>query len=214
MNPSALRVSATGRLKDAVLGTAYTETLQANGGRGSLHVDQSRWNAAPGLTLAADGSVSGSPSVSGIYRFTVRVADADRGLATGVLELRVVPARSPNVSFGDLPDIIAPAQQPRVRVTIDEPYPTALRGVCNCALPRSGPERRRSRSELLSMARGRWTSRYRRIALRPYSRFRRMLCRRDLLQASHLDATLATGDFDVTPNPSPAKAIRVTVQRQ
>ena len=38
------------------------------------------------------------------------------------------PRKRPGLSFVDLPDIVPPAQQPVVRLKLDNSYPTALHG--------------------------------------------------------------------------------------
>jgi hypothetical protein len=210
VNPPALRITAAPRLKDAVLGTTYSETLQVSGGRGPYAWSTLDGSLPPGVTLAANGNLVGSPSASGIYRFTVRVSDADRGLATSVLELRVMPARSPNVSFGDLPDIIAPAQQPRVRVTIDEPYPATLRGRLQL---RFNPDPGINVDDpSVTFVDGTRAMDFEIPANSTEAVFpvpQNALQTGSVAGVINLDATLAAGDFDVTPAPAPAKALRV-----
>ena len=126
--PAALRMIVPEPVSDAILGSAYRTSLQAEGGRGPYVWSLAEGTLPPGISLGGDGSLSGTPSATGVFPVIVRVVDADRGAATRSFTIRVIPARAPNVIFTDLPDIIQPAQQPRVRVVLDSPYPVALRG--------------------------------------------------------------------------------------
>ena len=126
--PGALRVIAPEPVSDAILGSAYRTSLQAEGGRGPYVWSVAEGTLPPGISLGGDGILSGTPSATGAFPVIIRVVDADRGAATRSFMIRVIPARAPNVTFTDLPDIIQPAQQPRVRVVLDSAYPAPLRG--------------------------------------------------------------------------------------
>jgi hypothetical protein len=145
-----------------------------------------------------------------VYRFTIRVLDADRGAATSVLELRVIPARSPNVSFGDLPDIIAPAQQPRVRITIAEPYPVALRGRLQL---RFTPDPGLNVDDpSIAFVDGSRSMEFDIPANATEAVFpvpQNALQTGSVAGVITLEVTLTAGEFDVTPTPSPVKTIRV-----
>ena len=132
------------------------------------------------------------------------------GIATSVIELRVLPARTPNVSFGDLPDIVAPALQPRVRVTIDSAYPTSLRGRLQLRFtPDPGlnvddPSIRfvdGSRAVDFEIPADSTEAVFAvpQFALQTGS----------VAGIINLDVSLTAGDFDVTPLPAPAKSLRV-----
>jgi hypothetical protein len=73
-----LSIQTTGgtTLPAAVVGTPYTTTLQAVGGNGAV-----TWmlvgGALPGgLTLSPSGTISGTPSASGAFAFTIQVTDS------------------------------------------------------------------------------------------------------------------------------------------
>lgn len=83
----------TQTLPDALEEAAYTQTLQATGGTLSGYT----WALAPasaalpaGLTLGTDGTISGTPTVSGTFVFTVRVTDADAVFDDGDVMLVIV----------------------------------------------------------------------------------------------------------------------------
>jgi len=65
----------TTSLPDGTLSQAYSTVLTASGGHGTF-----LWSETgalpPGLTLASSGTISGTPTTSGQFTFTVRAADA------------------------------------------------------------------------------------------------------------------------------------------
>jgi hypothetical protein len=74
-------------LPAAVTGAVYATKLTATGGSGTQ-----RWSVAggflpSGITLAADGTLGGTPRIAGDYKFTVKV---EAGAATGSRELTLV----------------------------------------------------------------------------------------------------------------------------
>jgi len=58
----------------------------------------------PGLTLAADGTLSGKPTTPGTFRVPVVITDAANGSATGTIELVVVP--QPAIATEALPEAV------------------------------------------------------------------------------------------------------------
>src|SRR5690606_23348828 len=65
-------------LADGTVSASYTQTLGASGGVApytfAMNIGTS---LPPGLSLAADGSISGTPTTSGTYNFNIRAADAN-----------------------------------------------------------------------------------------------------------------------------------------
>jgi len=64
-------------LPNAVVGTAYTQTITAGSGVAPFTFSAPADSLPPGLALAADGTLSGTPTTTGSYAFTVTVADVD-----------------------------------------------------------------------------------------------------------------------------------------
>jgi hypothetical protein len=90
-----LRLAGPAILPDAPIGVAYTEALSATGGTSPYtYALEPGSQLHPGLSLTEGGTVSGTPSESGLRRFTVRVTDADvpRQSETRELELTVPPS--------------------------------------------------------------------------------------------------------------------------
>jgi hypothetical protein len=103
-----IQVPNGGALPAAVVGTSYTATLTAAGGKPPL-----TWVLAPGsvlptgLTLSTGGVISGTPTGSGNFNFSVNVSDSTAGTpqtATQTFQI-TVNARSTatSVAFGANP---------------------------------------------------------------------------------------------------------------
>jgi putative Ig domain-containing protein len=78
----------TSTLRIATTGIAYTATLSASGG-GSLTWSLAAGSLPAGLQLAANGTISGTPTAVGSSTFTVKVTDGSRS-STRELSLRVI----------------------------------------------------------------------------------------------------------------------------
>jgi predicted esterase len=63
------------RLNDGVVNVSYDDNCSALYGAGKLHWRILNGNLPPGLTLSEDGSVQGTPELSGSFRFTVMAED-------------------------------------------------------------------------------------------------------------------------------------------
>jgi len=87
----------TATLASGVVGTAYSATLQASGGAGSLAWSLASGSSLPaGLSLSAAGAISGTPTAAGTTTFTAKVTDASQGQpgpasATQQLSIMIVP---------------------------------------------------------------------------------------------------------------------------
>ncbi len=67
----------TTSLPNGSRGTAYSQTLAASGGNGTLVWSLASGSLPPGLSLSSAGVISGTPTVATAKTFTVRVADSD-----------------------------------------------------------------------------------------------------------------------------------------
>ncbi|MFO0728311.1 MAG: hypothetical protein U1E65_31305 [Myxococcota bacterium] len=88
--PEGPRITTTA-LTEAVLGQPYQATLTADRGKPPY-----RWrllgpesSAAPGISLGAEGSLSGTPTAAGRFVFLAEVAGADDGVSSTALSLTV-----------------------------------------------------------------------------------------------------------------------------
>ena len=95
---SPLPSITTTTLANGVVSTAYSATLQAAGGAGSLTWSLASGSSLPaGLTLNAAGAISGTPTAAGTTTFTVKVTDASQGQpgpasASQQLSIMIAPA--------------------------------------------------------------------------------------------------------------------------
>src|SRR5262245_17825493 len=64
-------------LPDGFIGQAYSSRLSAPGGLRPYNFSLLSGSLPPGLTLSSNGSISGTPTTTGSYNFTVRVRDAN-----------------------------------------------------------------------------------------------------------------------------------------
>lgn len=77
-------------LSDALLGTSYLERLEVTGGQAPFQLSVSGGALPPGLALASEGTLDGSPTQPGTFAFTVRVTDANGHFTESPLTLEVV----------------------------------------------------------------------------------------------------------------------------
>ena len=66
----------TTSLLDGTYGITYRQTLSAFGGKSPYTWTNSFGALPPGLTLATNGIISGTPTANGTFNFTVKVTDA------------------------------------------------------------------------------------------------------------------------------------------
>jgi uncharacterized protein (TIGR03437 family) len=96
--PSLSLVSAS--LPEARVNSPYSFTLSATGGSPPYRFSLLSGNLPPGLSLLNSGAISGTPSSTGSFLFTVRLQDATTS-ADIPLAIAVAAARTaPNISVG------------------------------------------------------------------------------------------------------------------
>ena len=98
---TALLVS-TASLANGTNGLAYSQTLTASGGVAPYSWINSAGTLPPGLVLASDGLISGTPTASGPFNFTVQVTDALSTMATQALSVNVFSP--PQIATVSLPN--------------------------------------------------------------------------------------------------------------
>jgi hypothetical protein len=111
--PPTITVSPTS-LSDGQQGVAYSQALTGNGDQDDAYTFALTAGALPdGLTLGADGTISGTPTVSGPFHFTVTATGSDSYSGSSVLTMTIAaPAPvappsltlTPQFSVGDLVD--------------------------------------------------------------------------------------------------------------
>jgi hypothetical protein len=90
-----LVIITTTALPDGTQNSAYSATLAASGGQTPYSWSLSAGSLPAGLTLAASGVISGTPTGSGTSNFTVRVTDANGQSAIQALSITVNTAAAP-----------------------------------------------------------------------------------------------------------------------
>jgi Putative Ig domain len=89
----------TTTLPNGAVGAAYSATLQATGGAGTLTWTKTSGSLPAGLSLSAAGVISGTPTAIGTSTFTVTVTDsstATQGPASAQQELSLTILSGPN----------------------------------------------------------------------------------------------------------------------
>jgi streptogramin lyase len=83
-------------------GTSYSVTITSSGGTPSYTYSVSTGSLPTGLTLSASGTVSGTPTETGMYSFTIEAMDNNGFTGTQNYTLNVNPAM-PTISISDIP---------------------------------------------------------------------------------------------------------------
>ena len=86
---AATLVISTSSLPPVAVGAAYSQTLTATGGTGGNTWSLASGALPAGLTLAANGTISGTPTAAGTATFTVQVKDSSNTTATKDLSITV-----------------------------------------------------------------------------------------------------------------------------
>src|ERR1039457_5011044 len=90
INPTALGIT-TSSLPAGIVGVAYAQALGASGGTPPYTWSVASGSLPAGLSLAAGGTLSGTPGTAGSSSFTVRVTDSASASATAALSLTINP---------------------------------------------------------------------------------------------------------------------------
>jgi large repetitive protein len=87
------------------VGAAYSATLQATGGQPPYTFALTAGDLPAGLALAASGAISGTPTASGAFNFSLRASDATGSQATATCVITIRPALT--VALTQVPDATA-----------------------------------------------------------------------------------------------------------
>jgi len=90
--PSLTITPGSGALPGGTWGTAYSTTLSQTGALGSPNYALIAGALPSGLTMAASGSLSGTPTVTGTFSFTVQVMDNSGCSGSASYSITVVPS--------------------------------------------------------------------------------------------------------------------------
>src|SRR5215831_3581454 len=96
--PTPPTITTSSPLPAGTVSQAYSQTLQASGGTGTLVWGVSAGAFPASLTLSSDGTISGTPTNAGTSNFTVRVTDALSQSATKAFSLTINPLTPPTIT--------------------------------------------------------------------------------------------------------------------
>ena len=91
---TSLTISSSSTLPSGEVSIAYSQTLTATGGAPPYTWSVSAGAPPPGLTLAANGSLTGTAATSGTFTFTVQVSDSSHATASAPFTLVIASALS------------------------------------------------------------------------------------------------------------------------
>ncbi len=123
-----LSVTTASPITAATAGVAYAQALAASGGQPPYTWALTSGDLPPGLSLSAAGILTGTPTTSGSYTFTVQVTDNTRATASAPITVTITSPTPPSLSIQGLGETVEPQQQPRITLSVSNPYPLALTG--------------------------------------------------------------------------------------
>ena len=128
----------TATLPNGTVGTAYSQTLAAANGSGTLTWSISTGALPGGITLSSAGTLSGTPTAPGTFNFTVGVTGGGQ-TATQSFTITVGVPTGPSVTITGLPATASPATQPVLGITIPSAYPLAITGTVTLTFAPDAP---------------------------------------------------------------------------
>jgi len=96
--PALTLAPAAGALPSGVAGVAYTATFAADGGIAPYAYTIASGALPAGLTLAADGTLSGTPTVSGNFNVSIRATDSTTGTPAQIVQAYSLQIASPLIT--------------------------------------------------------------------------------------------------------------------
>jgi hypothetical protein len=89
----------TSSLPNGTVGVSYGQSLAASGGTTPYTWSVSQGSLPPGVTLNANGTLSGTPTQTGTYPFTVQVTDSSSPARNTTAALSITIAPAPSVTI-------------------------------------------------------------------------------------------------------------------
>jgi hypothetical protein len=108
-------------LTAGAVGQAYEAQCYARGGTAPFSWKTSSGSLPPGLSLASDGVLSGTPTSPGSFTWTVEVTDSSSKKATKELNLRIDKLSEPIV-FTPNPKAVIRSTTPRIGLNVGDGY--------------------------------------------------------------------------------------------
>ncbi len=113
VNAATLNITSAPALANGQMGTQYSQTLSATGGRAPYSWSITTTGAPDGFTLSPAGVLTGVPTAPGNFSFTIQVTDQDNNVARQTYTLIILAGKAPGLTITGLADIVDPAQQRR-----------------------------------------------------------------------------------------------------
>ena len=126
---TGLMIATGPQLPDAAIGVAYQQRLSLAGGRPPYALSVVSGGLPPGLSVnPSDGTISGTPSAAGAFRFTVRLTDSASASAVKDYTLNVGVPAMPAADLVGIADAASPLQQSVFGLTLSSSYPVDVTG--------------------------------------------------------------------------------------
>ena len=107
--PALTITTAPGALPDAIIGVPYSFTFQSNGGITPINWTLASGKLPAGLSLNSNGKLSGTPTTTGSFTFTIQAGDSSSPSQTITINVAIKSASLLVITSagGALPDAIA-----------------------------------------------------------------------------------------------------------
>ncbi len=122
------------------VGTGYTAQVAAGGGFPPYTFALATGTLPPGLALAANGVITGTPTTAGSSGISIRVTDSRNVSAARGFTLVVAQVSLPAVTVTQITDTTTAASQPTFGIALSSAFPSAIDGTVTLAFqPETGP---------------------------------------------------------------------------
>jgi large repetitive protein len=136
INPALLTILSASPLPSGNVGTPYSLTLTATGGIPPFGWSVATGTLPAGLSLSPAGVISGIPTTVGTSNVTIRVDD---GLQTAVRVFSIsINSVTYTLSLTNIQDMVNPAQQIPIGMSISQPQQIDLQGTLTLAFTSNG----------------------------------------------------------------------------
>lgn len=129
----ALGIETPSALPWATLLTPYAEALVASGGAPPYSWTVTAGALPPGISLGADGVLSGTPQSPGAFAFVAKVQDSAGASAAKSFSLVVAMPPSPVLNLTGLQDSVSAAEQLTFDIQLSSAYPLDIDGAVTLA---------------------------------------------------------------------------------
>ena len=115
-----LSITSPGTLPAGTKNVAYNNPLQTSGGQPPITFQKISGSLPPGLNLSSTGAISGTPTASGTYSFTVRATDSCAGPGESQQTAQKAFSLTIKIKFVIKPEVLK-AVLPKIEMMLDIP---------------------------------------------------------------------------------------------